>query len=192
MGGGDVVGIDLSYSVDNAKENLKDRPNVHLVQCDLFNLPFKAESFDIIFSLGVLHHSPDAKKGFLGLVPYLKKSGVIAVWVYAHDQYVENIEKFIRGKITARLPYFFTYYLSAISIPLYYFYRVRPFTLLWRILPICMTPKWRWRWLDTFDFYTPKYKSKHTYPEVWQWFKEANLKNLEVLDGYGVAMRGQK
>ena len=40
---------------------------------------------------------------------------------------------------------------------------------------------WRWRVLDTFDWYSPRYQSWHTHHEVFGWFKENGLEQVEVL-----------
>ncbi len=42
-------------------------------------------------------------------------------------------------------------------------------------------PQWDWRVLDTFDWYSPKYQSKHTYEEVFRWFEGCGLRDLRVL-----------
>ena len=80
--GGDVVGVDLSYAVEAAQRNLADRPNVWIAQADIGALPFKPGSFDFIFSICVLHHTPDARAYFRKLIPLLKPGGEIAIWVY--------------------------------------------------------------------------------------------------------------
>ncbi len=49
----------------------------------------------------------------------------------------------------------------------------------------------RIRILDTFDWYSPKYQSKHTYPEVFKWFKESRLTDIEILDT-PVSVKGRK
>lgn len=46
--GATVVGIDLSYAVDAAQHNLGSRDNVHIIQADVFNLPFSPQTFDLI------------------------------------------------------------------------------------------------------------------------------------------------
>ena len=51
--------IDLSSAVEAAFELSKNYSNIHFFQASLFDLPFKKE-FDIIFSLGVLHHTPSS------------------------------------------------------------------------------------------------------------------------------------
>lgn len=81
--GVEVMGIDMRPGLLYAYAGeFKDDPRFHLIQADLFELPFQENSFDYIFSLGVLHHTPDPKKAFMGLVRYLKKGGKIAIWVY--------------------------------------------------------------------------------------------------------------
>jgi hypothetical protein len=46
-----------------------------------------------------------------------------------------------------------------------------------------MHPDWRWRWLDTFDWYTPTYQWKFLYPEVFRWFRENGFEDVELFDG---------
>jgi len=80
--GAETVGIDLSYAIDAAQDNLGGRPNVHLAQADVFRLPFQTGTFDCIFSIGVLHHTPDCRKATMHLMRYLRPGGVLAVWLY--------------------------------------------------------------------------------------------------------------
>lgn len=188
--GGEVVGIDLSFAVEAAFKNVGKRPNVHIIQADIFNLPLKNEVFDHMYSIGVLHHTPDTKKAFMSVVPFLKKGGEFAVFIY--DKGIYHRYSDLWRKVTVRLPLRVMYILSAISIPLYYIHTI-PFLgpALQFALPTANWPKWRWRWLDTFDWYTPKYQWKHTYPEVYQWYKDNGFENIELFD-YPVCMRGKK
>src|SRR5713101_7643387 len=80
--GARVVGIDLSAAAEVAARNLADRGFVAL-QADVFALPFSPESFDCIYSIGVLHHTPDCEKAFKTLPQYLKPGGSIAIWLYS-------------------------------------------------------------------------------------------------------------
>src|SRR5208337_3717658 len=56
--GAHVVGIDLSLAAEVAARNLAGR-KATILQADVFHLPFVPESFDFIYSIGVLHHTPD-------------------------------------------------------------------------------------------------------------------------------------
>jgi len=170
--------------------NVGKRPNVHIIQADIFNLPFKNEVFDHMYSIGVLHHTPDTKKAFNSVFPFLKKGGEFAVFIYEKGFYHRYSD--LWRKITVKLPLRVMYILSSIAIPLYYIHKI-PFLgpALQFAFPTANWPKWKWRWLDTFDWYTPKYQWKHTYPEVYRWFKENGFSDMELFD-YPVCMRGKK
>ena len=80
--GSEIIGVDLSQSVLKAYKVTHNNPFAHIVQGDILNLPFREKQFDVVYSLGVLHHTPDAKKSFLNLTRYLKEGGLISIWVY--------------------------------------------------------------------------------------------------------------
>jgi SAM-dependent methyltransferase len=80
----EVVGIDLGDGVESAFKATKQLKNVHIVQGDIFKLPFK-RAFDYAFSIGVLHHTPDPKKAFISLAGKVKKGGHISAWVYGAE-----------------------------------------------------------------------------------------------------------
>jgi len=188
--GAEVVGVDLSFAVDVAYKNIGHRENVHILQADLFNLPFLPETFDMVYSIGVLHHTPDTKAAFKSLVPFLKRGGEMAIFVYPAGY--SHLFSDLWRKLTTRLPIKLVYYLSTIAIPLYYVHKI-PYLgngLQW-LLPTANWSDWRWRWLDTFDWYVPIYQNKHTYPEVFRWFKEARFTEIEIFD-HPICIRGKK
>lgn len=83
--GAEVVGIDLSGGVEVAYRNTRDRPNVHVVQCDVHDRPFRDGLFDVVWSFGVLHHMPDPAAGFRALVDFARPDGgLVAIWVYGY------------------------------------------------------------------------------------------------------------
>ena len=55
-------GVDIGDGIYRAKNTLKDSTkNPVLSHADLHHLPYKDESFDVIVSNGVLHHTPSTK-----------------------------------------------------------------------------------------------------------------------------------
>lgn len=182
--GATVIGVDLSFAVEVARQNLKDQSGIHWVQADLMDLPFAPETFDLIYSFGVLHHTPNAKGAFSKIAPLLKPGGRMAVFVYsAYNKGIVASSALWRAW-TTRLPKRLLYGLCAVSIPLYYLYRLPGIGSLGKLFfVISMEPNWRWRWLDTFDWYSAKYQSKHSHWEVASWFKEAGLEHLSVREG---------
>jgi ubiquinone/menaquinone biosynthesis C-methylase UbiE/uncharacterized protein YbaR (Trm112 family) len=188
--GADAVGIDLSAAIDVAHENLSCAT---LAQADVFQLPFADESFDVIYSIGVLHHTPDTRRAFQMLPRLLRPGGKLVIWVYAaHDTMMITSSSYWR-RITTHLPKRFLYAASHVAVPLYYLYRIPALGRYLQacVLPISMHSRARWRVLDTFDWYSPRYQFKHTYPEVVRWFREAGLCDIEILD-VPISVKGSK
>ena len=189
--GGEVVGVDLTVAVDAAYASIGRHPNVHLVQADIFALPFREAAFDLAYSIGVLHHTPDPRAAFDCVAAMVKKGGGFAVYLYHAYGIPVRFADVIRI-VTTRLPLPVMRVVSTIAIPLYYLYRVPVLGHVLRIVcPVSRHPHWKWRWLDTFDWYTPKYQWKFLYPEVFRWFRANGFHDVEVFDD-PIRMRGIK
>jgi len=187
----EVVGIDLTTAVDVAYSNFGRHEKIHLIQADLFAMPFREETFDLAYSIGVLHHTPDPRAAFERVAATVKKGGALAVYLYAGYGPTHHFPDMIR-KVTTRLPLRMMFAISAIAVPLYYLYRLPVLGKVLRLLPlISLHPNWRWRWLDTFDWYTPRYQWKLLYPEVFRWFRTSGFLDIEVFDD-PIRMRGVK
>src|SRR5437868_2707172 len=81
-----IVGLDLTRAVAAARELTVDLPHVAVIRGDLLRLPFASGSFDLIYSLGVIDHTPDPRAAFLALARLLKPGGRIALWVYPRER----------------------------------------------------------------------------------------------------------
>lgn len=111
--GGNVIGIDISDAVEIAFRNTRQFKNVNIIQADIYNLPFKKEIFDYVYSIGVLHHLPKPQEGFNSLLRFLKKKGAISVWVYGKEN--NSLLRFadpVRKCLLSKLPLPATYFLS--------------------------------------------------------------------------------
>lgn len=189
--GADTHAIDLSSAVEAASRNLRHHPNASFYQADIFNLPFAEGTFDVIYSIGVLHHTPDTRRAFLSLTKLLKPGGVIAIWVYSTE-----LRKMFGGEIlrlfTPKLSKKFLLKASKVAIPLYHVHQIPLLGLATGVLlPTSINPDPEWRWLDTFDWYSPTYQWKHTNEEVEGWFREAGL--AEIVRGpVPVSVRGMR
>lgn len=82
--GAEMIGVDVSQAVDAAYRNNAGDDNVHILQADVYHLPFRQAQFDFIYSLGVLHHLPAPEQAFHLLPAYLKPGGSLFVWLYAY------------------------------------------------------------------------------------------------------------
>jgi SAM-dependent methyltransferase len=116
FGSDQVIGVDLSQSVDVAYHHTRTMPNAHVIQADLMNLPLR-KSFDYIFSVGVLQFLEHPDQGFSKLVDLLKENGRISIWVYSQENnnWAMRFVSPLRINITSRLPHSVLFFLSHVS-----------------------------------------------------------------------------
>jgi ubiquinone/menaquinone biosynthesis C-methylase UbiE len=82
--GADYTGIDISekslwlaknyFSLNQQKSNL--------LLADAENLPFEDNSFDLVYSWGVLHHTPDIRQAIKEIYRALKPNGTLIIMLY--------------------------------------------------------------------------------------------------------------
>ena len=196
--GAHVVGIDLSLASEVAAKNLADRETT-IFQADVFKLPFAPGSFDYIYSIGVLHHTPDCEQAFKALPKLLKPGGRIAIWLYsAYNPWYRMSD--VYRKVTRRMAPETLHKFCRAVVPLYGIHQAlkkvplvgKPASsaLAWAI-PMSHNKDATWRVLDTFDWYSPWYQSKHTYEEVFRWFEDCGLEDLRVIE-QPIAVQGRR
>jgi SAM-dependent methyltransferase len=103
-GAREVIGVDLSAAVETAFAATRNLPNAHIIQADIYNLPC-ARAFDYAFSVGVLHHLPDPRGGFLSLAAKVKPGGHISAWVYGaeNNEWISRWVNPLRERLTSRM-----------------------------------------------------------------------------------------
>lgn len=203
--GDEIIGVDLSQSILKAYQITRNNPFAHIVQGDILHLPFREKQFDIIYSLGVLHHTPDARQSFLSLTRYIKKEGIISIWVYGtagkfHDFKTnplrEERQRYTKSNMAKRLHWFIVYVREIVFktvrlvttrmyVPLLYLL-CYPLAAIGKVpllkyLTASVHKNWRVRLQENFDWFSPQYQSHHTKEEVLDWFKEAELDNVSIL-----------
>ncbi len=179
LNGGRVIGVDLSSAVIKAAELCGEFPDVAIVQADLLDLPLAAGQFDMAYSIGVLHHSPDARKAFGQVARCVKPGGRLAVWLYRKNTLVQEwINTAIRS-VTTQLPARVLEPLCAVlgvvgGVP------VLKQTLN-KVVNFSNHPDWILRVCDNFDWYAPPYQSHHTTEELKRWFAEEGFTDIVEL-----------
>jgi SAM-dependent methyltransferase len=86
--GARVVAVDISSAVETAQRNVGIRADVGVVQADLFKLPFRSGTFDVVYSIGVLHHTPDAKGAFEAIQSLVKPGGFLSIFIHGQGNRV--------------------------------------------------------------------------------------------------------
>ncbi len=205
--GAEIYSFDLSTAVDACLDNHGLSKNLHIFQASIYELPFRKEYFDKIFCFGVLQHTPDVKKAFLTLVPYLKPGGEIVV-----DVYEKSVRKYFQSKYFLRV---FTrwiddaklYKILTKSVPILLpisnnikrvpgiggsLSSIVPIVNYKNILPIRDEDLLDWAILDTFDMLSPEYDNPQTMKSLRNWFIEAGLMNIQIFKKGMIVGRGMK
>jgi SAM-dependent methyltransferase len=106
-GAREVISIDLSDAVEAAFPATRELGNAHIIQADIYHLPVR-RVFDYAFSVGVLHHLPDPRGGFLALASKVRAGGHISAWIYGAEnnkwitRWIDPLRKNITSRISTR------------------------------------------------------------------------------------------
>lgn len=207
--GAEVVGIDLSQAVDAAYRNTYSFPNVHIVQADIYDLPFKEDLFDFVYCLGVLHHLPMPEQGLANLLRYLKRGAYVCFYVYWNLESEPGWKRLglklftLFRRVSTRLPYPFLYWLTYLIASTFSLVFVLPYKVLKRALnsprwveeipfkvygnyPFCVLHQ------DQFDRFSAPLENRYGKQEVIDWLKRAHLVDIRVLSGSGWRAWGKK
>jgi len=205
--GADVVAIDYSSAVDACAANLAPNPRLTIVQADLYALPFPQESFDFIYSLGVLQHTPDVKRALLSLIPLLQPGGRLTVDVYPRNWHRWVHPKTWMRPITTRIdnvrlfpiverwaPRLLRVSRAMRTIPIVgpYLRRLVPVANYEGVYPLSPSQLEEWAVLDTYDWLAPRYDQPQSSPTLRSWLEEAGLEQVEVFSSHHLTGRARK
>ena len=211
--GARVVGADLSSAAERAAELV---PDGDFLQAPLERLPFAAATFDIVYSIGVLHHTRDPKISFMNIARLVKRGGTLSVWFYGtagrYKDFVTNPLKENRTFLKKIAPAWWlavkiretlSNTLRIVTVRL-------PSRCLWgfcvllagigkipllKYLMYSVHPDWRVRVQQNFDWLSPPYQSHHAKEEILGWFREAGFVEL-MMAPHGmipkVAVKGKR
>jgi SAM-dependent methyltransferase len=90
-----VEAIDPSKAVFSAAQLLKNNDTIRISKAGVDTIPFEDNSFDFVFSLGVLHHIPDTAAAMKKCVEKLKPNGYFLVYLYYNFEQRGFLFKFI-------------------------------------------------------------------------------------------------
>jgi 2-polyprenyl-3-methyl-5-hydroxy-6-metoxy-1,4-benzoquinol methylase len=205
--GAKVVAMDLSNAVDACYANLQHHRRLHVVQADIYNLPFARGSFPYVYSLGVLQHTPDVAGAFAALPPLVRPGGRLCVDYYGKSWKSALLPKYWLRPLTTRIPQptLFAGLQKAVPVMLPMSRalgaipgvggvakRVVPVISYHGMLPLSPKQHEEWALLDTFDMFAPKYDQPQTPETARAWMEGAGMKDIEVLIAGHLVARGRK
>ena len=205
--GAKVVALDYSSAVDACYTNFKDHDNFHVIQGDIFELPFEINTFEFVYCLGVLQHTPDPKKALLSLPEVLKKGGSMCVDYYDRSWRSLLLPKYWIRPITKRLPKEFLFLVLKTMVPVLLpvsrlvgympfigriLSKIVPVVNYYGIYPLNRRQHIEWSLLDTFDWLSPEYDNPQSRSTAKLWMIEAGFHHIEILKVGHIVARGLK
>ncbi len=203
----EIVGIDISNAVDAAQENLKDRDNVHFVQASIYELPFREGTFDLVYCIGVIQHTPDCKASLRSIAAMVKPGGKIAVTIYPRNRFTKLYSKYWWRPITKRMKK--ERLIKAIQAMMPVAFPVTD--ILFRLpvlgkafafaIPVAnyvhdkqlsRDQRYAWAILDTFDMLSPYYDQPMTESEVTHALSESGINDLTRSPNPGLNLLGRR
>lgn len=188
-----AFGLDMSESVMYV--NADELPNLHVIRCDLREPPLRKGLADIIWSYGVLHHTPNTEDAFRALQQYVRSEGKVYIWVYSqhNTKYSFLARKFLYKPYL--LPGWVNYLLSfLIAIPVFVVYRAHYLvrSLDPKTKPLLKKHPYLNIATGIHDSLVPEYQSYHTRDEVKSWFSSSGFGSIRVVGDIGVVGTKEK
>jgi SAM-dependent methyltransferase/uncharacterized protein YbaR (Trm112 family) len=198
-GAGVVIGVDMIDAVDGAFERSRHLSNVHIVQGNIFHLPLDRQRFDLVWSNGVIHHTPDARRAHEALTAMVKPSGLMYVWVYAKRfnpfRFTKDVLDTLRvTRLPAPVLMNLAKAFAHVSLAILNVWR--------RIRSIhVFRPRSRWGersirartvdelYLTWFDALSPEFDSRHTEGEVIDWYQRLGFTQIGTIEEPKVGVR---
>lgn len=203
--GAKVIALDYSNAVEACYANLKNYPNLHVVQGDIYALPLIKKSFPFVYSLGVLQHTPDVAKAFAALPLMIAGGGRLCVDFYQKSWKSALLPKYWLRPMTKRMAKTRLFNLLESATPKLLILsrtlgripvlgrglkRLVPVANYEGILPLSESQHLEWSLLDTFDMLAPEYDQPQTPKTVKHWLENAGLEQIEVFRAGHLVARG--
>lgn len=193
--GAKVVAFDYSSACEACLENHQASPLLNVLQADIYKMPFAPGSFDYVYCLGVLQHTPDVRKAFLSLPRQLAAGGRIAVDIYpwlrrnllwpkywvrpiTKRMKPEALFKVVRRLVPMLLPV--SVGLGRIPVVGRQLRHVIPIANYDGVLPLSAAQVRDWAVLDTFDMLSPTYDQPQRAETLREWCREGGLEDIDV------------
>lgn len=204
--GAEVVAVDRSSAVEACWRNFRGMPRVHVIQADIYSLPFAPSTFDFVYCFGVLQHTPDPRTALECIAKQVRGGGRLAIDVYVRKAWTGLLPKYWLRRVTRHIP---AMYLSVFVrmmvralLPLstmmgripWIGRRIRqiiPVANYEGVYPLSRTQLYEWSLLDTFDMLAPTYDQPQTAATLSGWMGGAGLIDVEVFRSGVLVGRGR-
>lgn len=203
--GAEVMAVDVGPAIEVARRNLPDE--VVTVQADAEALPLEEGAFDLVMSIGVLHHLPDTAAALENVVRYARPGGFVQIYLYWEPP-VSWHRALLRAvalvrRATTRMPHPLLHVLCypiaavlfvACVMPYRAFRESHRFSGLARALPLKTYADYPFAVLvnDQFDRFSAPLERRFTASEVDGLLRRAGLVDVQVIPNHGWLGSGRR
>ena len=188
-----LICIDPSNAIEIAKKNLSNFDNCEFESATVDDISIDNNSMDFGYSLGVLHHVPDTKKGIKQCVEKLKKGAPLLLYLYYRFdnrpfwfRFIWSITDLLR-KVISKMPYGLRYIFSQIIAVVVYFPLARTAFYLGKLnLNVSNFPLSSYKNLsfytmrtDALDRFGTRLEQRFTRNEIKNMMENAGLENIK-------------
>jgi SAM-dependent methyltransferase len=207
--GASVIAVDVSEAAYACSRTLARFPRERylVLRADLFDLPLTIASFDGVYSLGVLQHTPDPLDAIRRLSTFLRPGGRLATWIYERKspclrylqprEWIRKLSAHWKPAASLRLARMLTAIFFPIGWLLSWF--GRPGQLASYFLPYAcrhhlarrsLKRQWDYCVMDTFDWYGPMFELPQAEADVLDAYRSAGLEDVRRTRARGMAIIG--
>lgn len=183
----EVVAMDIMPAIKEVYRRGGQLPNLHVVQGSVLEPPFSVESFDFLWSNGVIHHTGDTPRAFESLTALVKKGGRAYLWVYEKKiSVMVGLRMLLRPFGLVHWNHRFLYrFCQVISFPtwlvvtcLNVFHNLKFVQRHTHLKIITRRRGFRELVLTWFDVLSPMYRDTYSQQEFESWFVKRGFSNL--------------
>lgn len=190
-----ITAVDLN-TIDVARERNKEFENIFYIEDDISTMNLNRQ-FDIVFSIGVIHHTDKPDDTVRNIIRYISPGGIIIIWVYSLEgnilvkNIVEPLRKVFFSKLAKGTLLYFSKIITALMyIPIYTLY----------LLPLKFLPYHEYfinfrklsfyrNTLNVFDKLNAPQVDFINYDRAKSWISEEHFENISITGYKGVSWR---
>jgi SAM-dependent methyltransferase len=212
-GADEIFALDLNFSLLSRRPEFHNMPGVTFIVASLFDLPFERDSFDFVYSQGVIHHTYSSSDAFSSIAARVRPGGKLFVWVYGLEDHLaptgstfwkrrhhlaEQMSRPLISRAPRPLRNLIFKLLTTVS-------HLRPRGGLARSQEKVHGKRWKRENTEhqLRDWLSPRYARRHGYNEVMEWFEEGGFRvidtqspkaYMELFKGplFGIGMTGER
>ena len=193
-----VISVDPSAIFSNVALGAS---NLIPIRADLFDVPVKRETIDVVFCRGVTQHTSNTRRAIVRLFDYVRPGGIVLFDVYHFKWFTPCCTKYWIRPLTRHIPVHTFIRLAETWVPRLMLFKKRFVTPLLpnnrvgtnianQIIPIAdythasglatLEQRIVWSVLDTVDMYTPRYDRPMTWNGIMRALHDVGATDIKA------------